>query len=58
MATRAAERGVPIEVIQGMLRHKRLETTIIYLRRRRQRQADGLAAAREAFERGTKRDGG
>jgi hypothetical protein len=41
-----------------MLRHKRLETTIIYLRRRRQRQADGLAAAREAFERGTKRDGG
>lgn len=58
MATRAAERGVPIEVIQGMLRHKRLETTIVYLRRRRQRQTEGLAAAREAFERGTKRDGG
>lgn len=57
-ATRAADRGVPIEVIQGMLRHKRLETTIIYLRRRRQRQLSGIAAAREAFERGTKRDGG
>jgi integrase len=55
-ATRAADRGVPIEVIQGMLRHKRLETTIIYLRRRRQRQLSGIAAAREAFELGTEKD--
>jgi integrase len=55
-ATRAADRGVPVEVIQGMLRHKRLETTIIYLRRRRQRQLQGIAAAREAFELGTEKE--
>lgn len=55
-ATRAAEQGVPIEVIQGMLRHKQLETTIIYLRRRRQRQLEGIAAAREAFERGIEKE--
>ncbi len=55
-ATNAAERGVPIETVQGMLRHKQLETTIVYLRRRRQRQLEGIAAAREAFERGIERD--
>jgi integrase len=55
-ATNAAERGVPIETVQGMLRHKQLETTIVYLRRRRQRQLDGIAAAREAFERGIEKD--
>lgn len=55
-ATRAADQGVPVEVIQGMLRHKRLETTVIYLRKRRQRQLAGLADAREKFERGIEKD--
>jgi integrase len=54
-ATRAAAEGVPIETVQGMLRHKQLETTIVYLRRRQERQLNGLAAAREAFERGIER---
>ena len=55
-ATHAAERGAPLETIQGMLRHKQLETTIVYLRRRKQRQLQGIAAARASFEAGIERD--
>lgn len=51
-ATNAVERGVRIEIVSDVLRHSTLEMTRAYV----QRRPGDLAAARELFEAGIKRD--